>query len=82
MQKLKENKVYIKEPFEHTTDFTLKNIPTGEYTLRAFSDENGNTFWDSGSWGEKRQAEEMHYYFEKITFRENWDLELEWIIEE
>ena len=82
VQLLKGSKVYIQETFERTTDFTLKNIPTGEYTLRAFSDENGNTFWDSGSWVEKRQAEKMHYYFEKITVRENWDLELEWFIEE
>ena len=82
VQILKGSKVYIQETFESTTDFTLKNIPTGEYTLRAFSDENGNTFWDSGSWKEKRQAEKMHYYFEKITVRKNWDLELEWFIEE
>jgi hypothetical protein len=82
VQLLKGSKVYIQEIFEQTTDFTLKNIPTGEYTLRAFSDENGNTFWDSGSWEEKRQAEEMHYYFKKITVRENWDLELEWFIED
>jgi len=82
VQLLKGSKVYIQETFESTTDFTLKNIPTGEYTLRAFSDENRNTFWDSGSWKEKRQAEKMHYYFEKITVRENWDLELEWFIEE
>ena len=82
VQLLKGSKVYIQETFESTTDFTLKNIPTGEYTLRAFWDENRNTFWDSGSWKEKRQAEKMHYYFEKITVRENWDLELEWFIEE
>jgi hypothetical protein len=82
VQLLKGSKVYIQENFENTTDFTLKNIPTGEYTLRAFWDENRNTFWDSGSWKEKRQAEKMHYYSEKITVRENWDLELEWFIEE
>jgi len=82
VQLLKGSKVYIQEIFEQTTDFTLKNIPTGEYTLRAFSDENGNTFWDSGSWIEKRQSEKMHYYSEKITIRENWNLELEWFIEE
>ena len=79
---MKGSKVYIQETFKSTTDFTLKNIPIGEYTLRAFSDENGNTFWDSGSWKEKRQAEKTHHYFEKITIRENWDLELEWFIEE
>ena len=82
VQLLKGSKVYIQEKFESTTDFTLKNIPTGEYTVRAFEDKNGNTFWDSGSWIEKRQAEKMHYYSEKITVRENWDLELEWFIEE
>ena len=82
VQLLKGSKVYIQEIFEQTTDFTLKNIPTGEYTLRSFSDENGNTFWDSGSWIEKRQSEKMYYYSEKITIRENWNLELEWFIEE
>ncbi len=82
VQLLKGSKVYIQEKFESTTDFTLKNIPTGEYTARAFGDKNGNTFWDSGNWIEKRQAEKMHYYSEKITVRENWDLELEWFIEE
>ena len=82
VQLLKGSKVYFQEKFESTTDFTLKNIPTGEYTVRAFSDKNGNTFWDSGNWIEKRQAEKMHYYSEKITIRENWNLELEWLIEE
>ena len=82
VQLLKGSKGYIQETFESTTNFILKNIPTGEYTLRAFSDENRNTFWDSGSWRAKRQAEKMHHYFEKITIRENWDLELEWFIEE
>lgn len=82
VQLLKGSKVYIQEKFESTTDFALKNIPTGEYTVRAFGDKNGNSFWDSGSWIEKRQAEKMHYYSEKITVRENWDLELEWFIEE
>ena len=82
IQLLKGSRVYIQEKFESTTDFTLKNIPTGEYTVRAFWDKNGNSFWDSGSWIEKRQAEKMHYYSEKITVRENWDLELEWFIEE
>ncbi|MDG1719547.1 MAG: hypothetical protein P8H17_07025, partial [Flavobacteriales bacterium] len=82
VQLLKGSKVYIQEKFESNTDFTLKNIPTGEYTLRAWGDKNGNTLWDSGSWIEKRQTEKMRYYSEKITVRENWNLELEWFIEE
>ena len=80
VQMLKENKVYIEEKFENTTNFNLKNIPTGEYTVRAYLDINRNNFWDSGSWEEKKQPEKIHYYNEKIVVRENWDLELEWII--
>tara|TARA_B100000700_G_C15026522_1_gene848439 strand:- start:1492 stop:2532 length:1041 start_codon:yes stop_codon:yes gene_type:complete len=82
VQLLKENKIYIQEHFEGRTSFTLKNIPKGEYNLRVFYDKNGNFSWDTGSWEEKRQAESMHYYVEKITIRENWDLELDWIIQE
>ena len=82
VQLLKGDKVVLQENFENSSDFTLKNIPTGEYSVRAFSDKNNNGFWDTGSFTEKRQAEEMCHYFEKITIRENWDLELEWFITE
>ena len=82
VQLMKENKVYTEEFFEKTTTATLKNIPKGEYNLRFFYDKNSNLVWDTGSWEEKRQPEEMHYYVEKIIIRENWDLELEWVIQE
>ena len=82
VQLLKGDKVIVQEYFESTTDFILKNIPTGEYTIRAFSDENKNGFWDSGSWKDRKQAEITSIYHEKITIRENWDLELDWLIGE
>ena len=31
---------------------------------------------------QKKTAERMYYYPEKITIRENWDLELNWTIKE
>jgi len=82
VQILKGDKVIVQEYFESTTNFILKNIPTGEYTIRAFSDENKNGFWDSGSWKDRKQAEITSIYHEKITIRENWDLELDWLIRE
>ena len=82
VQLLKGGKVIVQYYFENTTDFTLKNIPTGTYTIRAFSDKNKNGFWDSGSWKDKKQGEKTNIYHEKITIRENWDLELDWIIGE
>ena len=82
LQLLKGDKVIVQEKFENTFDFTLKNISTGEYTLRAFQDENDNGYWDTGNFTEKKQAEKTYHFHEKITIRSNWDLELEWITEE
>ena len=79
LQLLKGDKVIVQEKFENTFDFTLKNISTGEYTLRAFQDENDNGYWDTGNFSEKKQAEKTYNFHEKITIRSNWDLELEWI---
>lgn len=78
-QLMKGNKVAQQISFENTPDFKLKNIATGEYVLRVFGDENKNGYWDTGNFKEKKQAERMYYFPEKITIRENWDLELDWI---
>ena len=78
-QLMKGNKLAQQISFENTPDFKLKNIATGEYVLRVFGDENKNGYWDTGNFKEKKQAERMYYFPEKITIRENWDLELDWI---
>lgn len=82
VQLLKEGKVILQKQFKNTSEFNLKNISTGEYSLRFFHDENKNAYWDTGNFTEKKQAERMYYYPEKITIRENWDLELIWITKE
>ena len=78
VQILKENKVIIQENFKNTTEFNLKNIQTGEYTIRAFQDKNENGYWDIGNFSQKKQAEKTYHFHDKITIRSNWDLELEW----
>lgn len=80
VQLLKGNKVILQQKFENTSEFGLKNIQTGEYTIRAFQDENDNGYWDTGNITEKKQAEKTYHFHEKITIRSNWDLELEWLI--
>lgn len=82
VQLIKGNKVTVQESYEKSHDLLLKNITTGEYFLRVFWDENKNGYWDTGNFTEKKQAERMYYYPEKITIRENWDLELNWTIKE
>ena len=62
----------------------IKETEMDDELIEAFKvfDENGNGYWDTGNFTEKKQAERMCYYPEKITIRENWDLELSWITKE
>ncbi|MDI1303283.1 MAG: Ig-like domain-containing protein [bacterium] len=53
-------------------DFNL--IEPALYTLRAVYDENKNKEWDSVSYLEKRQAEEVIYFSKEIDVRANWDV--------
>ena len=78
VQLLQENKVIIQENFKNMSELNFKNIGTGEYTIRAFQDNNENGYWDIGNFAEKKQAEKTYHFHEKITIRSNWDLELEW----
>lgn len=45
------------------------------YTIRIIYDENKNKVWDSGSYLEKRQTEEVIYFPKEIDVRANWDVE-------
>jgi uncharacterized protein (DUF2141 family) len=44
------------------------------YTLRAIYDDNKNKEWDTGSYLEKKQAEEVIYFSKEIDVRTNWDV--------
>ena len=50
--------------------------------MRVFLDSNKNGYWDTGSLLNQVQAEKSILYNKKISIRENWDLELNWIIYE
>jgi hypothetical protein len=45
------------------------------YTLRIIYDDNGNREWDTGSYLEKRQSEEVIYFPTEIDVRANWDVD-------
>ena len=46
-----------------------------KYTIRAIYDDNKNKVWDTGSYMEKRQTEEVIYFPKEIDVRANWDVE-------
>jgi hypothetical protein len=50
------------------------------YSLRVIYDDNKNSIWDTGSYLEKRQAEQVQYYPKTIDVRANWDVEQEYIL--
>lgn len=45
------------------------------YTLRIIYDENKNRRWDTGSYMERRQSEEVIYFPKAIDVRANWDVD-------
>ncbi|HEX9980558.1 MAG TPA: Ig-like domain-containing protein [Flavobacterium sp.] len=50
------------------------------YTLRVIYDENANKVWDTGSFLQKRQSEEVNYFAKEIDVRANWDVEQPFIL--
>ncbi len=49
-----------------------------KYYLRMFYDRNGNNVWDSGSFDNGEQPEEVFYLPQTIPVKANWDIEQEW----
>ncbi|MCF6131310.1 Ig-like domain-containing protein [Flavobacterium wongokense] len=56
-----------------TIDFLA--IEPEKYILRIIYDDNKNRVWDTGSFMEKRQSEEVIYFPKELDVRANWDVE-------
>ncbi len=80
-QLLQNNKVIAQFNFNHPPYYLSKVVP-GKYQLKFIEDADQNGEWTTGSWEDKIPAEKTLNYPAEITIRANWDLELEWTIEE
>ena len=80
-QLFQNNKV-IKEWGFIEQPFLLTDIIPGKYQLKFIEDADQSGEWTTGNWKNKTQPERVFNYPTEITIRSNWDLELEWIIEE
>ena len=67
--------VVATEYSESKTKIEFNFIDPALYSLRAIYDDNKNKGWDSGSYLEKRQAEEVIYFSKEIDVRANWDVD-------
>jgi hypothetical protein len=50
-------------------------LEPAKYTLRIIYDDNKNKVWDTGSFMERRQSEEVIYFPKELDVRSNWDVE-------
>lgn len=50
-------------------------LEPAKYTLRIIYDDNKNKVWDTGSFMERRQSEEVIYFPKELDVRANWDVE-------
>ena len=78
-QLIKDNKVVMTSSFL-SKPHVIKNIPPGRYRLKYIFDLNNNSKWDSGSWQNKTQPEQVRYYPTEIDIRTNWELVLDWFM--
>ena len=53
-------------------------LTPGSYYLRAYIDRNGNGRWDTGSYDDDLQAEEVYYYPQLIECKAKFDVTLPW----
>jgi len=63
----------------NTPRFVAKNLPPGDYQLRAILDTNGNGVWDAGNIYKKIEPEQIIYYqapngSAKFPVRANWEV--------
>jgi len=57
---------------------SLLHLKSGEYRLKAITDENTNGRWDTGDYICKIQPEKVEFFGSVITVRANWDIEEDW----
>ncbi len=71
----KDGKVKYAEYSEKETIINFDAIEPATYTLRVIYDDNHNKVWDTGSFLERKQSEEVIYLPTEIPIRANWDWE-------
>lgn len=60
---------------EKETQINFDNLVPAKYTMRVIYDDNKNREWDTGSYLEKRQPEEVIYFPKEIDLKATWDME-------
>ena len=73
-----KNNILFEKPATGNDKFSVEGLDPKSYGLRLVIDENNNGKWDTGNYLQKRQAEKIILYPQKVNVRSNWDVEVEW----
>ena len=79
---LLQNEKVIHETYFSQKPYVINNIVPGKYQLKYIEDRNKDSIWSAGDWGKRITPEKVINYPSEILIRSNWNLELEWIIQE
>lgn len=73
-----KNNPVMEKSITGTEKISFPGLEPKSYGLRIVADENNNGKWDTGNYLQKKQAEKIIAYPQKINVRSNWDVEVEW----
>jgi len=72
------NVVLERRPVNNKGNVLFSRLDPGKYHVQVVRDLNGNGFWDSGLYSQKRQPEPIKIIQKDTEVRANWNMELEW----
>lgn len=55
----------------------FKYLKPADYMLRILIDDNRDGKWTTGDFALRRQPEQLIYYMQKVTVRQNWDIHVD-----
>jgi hypothetical protein len=79
VQLMTEKEAIIKEKIISKAEIVrFDYLMPGNYRLKVIFDNNSNSKWDTGNYGENSLPERVEYYAPVLNVRGNWDLQEDW----
>jgi hypothetical protein len=78
----KSDRVVMEAAMEADGSAQFFYVNPDTYYARAFVDRNKNGIWDTGSYDDDVQPEDVYYYTREIEAKAKWDLTLQWNLTE
>lgn len=82
VQIVNENEVVTEEKiFVRQGTIKFEYLRPGNYRIKVIKDDNKNGIWDTGNYLKNQQPEKVFYNPSTITVKANWDMELDWSLD-